>query len=234
MSKIAILRRKVRHDTDVSMSASCMFEDICDMHLDGEDGCWATDEHFAERYDVHEKTVSRWRRELQNNGYLRREPDGDRMLLIPNHKIVVQEQNRSQTTNLSEHNRSETTNSSPQNRGTQRDNNYEGTRESAPAREDGELEKTDSVSGDAPVKIEKAVEIGQMVGVPKRLCREWWLHYDSKGWPFDVRSVSSALRKWKLNDKKFNGASGGGGGGDGASRQLPDDDKDVIHFGSTR
>ena len=99
--------------------------------------------------------------------------------------------------------------------------------QSAPARGEDADENTD-----APVSLKKAVEIGQMIGVSERLCREWWLYYDEKGWPNDVKKVSSALRRWKMNDSKYDS----GGGGDGApsggkSHTERFGDKDVVHFG---
>jgi len=234
---IQALRQQVRHDPDISMSASCVFEDICDLHQKG--ACYATDGHFAEQYDVHEKTAGRWRRELQTHGYLRREPDGDQVLLIPNHKIVgaegnrgdhknvVQEQKDGRGTESSEQNRGRTTDSSPQNRGIHRDIYTPEGSERARARGVDIEENTE-----APVSMERAIEIGQMVGVSERLCREWWLYYDEKGWPKNVKKVPSALRRWKMNDSKFDS----GGGGDGApaggkSHTERFGDQDVVHFG---
>lgn len=220
------LRQAVRHDPDISMSASCMFEDICDMHE--AKGCWATDEHFADRYDVHEETAARWRRELQSSGYLQCEQRGDEVHLIPNNKIVVEQQNDGQATDSLPQKDGSTTNSSQQNRGTQRDKYTHEECESAPAHE-AEIEE----NTDAPVTMEKAIQIGEMVGVAERLCREWWLYYDERGWPHEVHSVPSALRKWKMNDEKF---SDNGGGGDGApaggkSHTERFGDQDVVHFG---
>jgi len=219
------LRRAVRHDNDISMSASCMFEDICDMHE--KNGCWATDEHFAEQYGVHTETAARWRRELQCNGYLQRVQRGDEVHLMPNNKIIAEQQNDCQATDSSSQNDCSKTNSAQQNRGTQRDKYTPEGCEGAPAREVDVEENTD-----APVSMERAIEIGEMVGVTERLCREWWLYYDEKGWPKDVKKVSSALRRWKMNDSKFDT----GGGGDGAptrgkSHTERFGNQDVVHFG---
>ncbi|WP_157942325.1 hypothetical protein [Salinibacter altiplanensis] len=214
-----------------------MFEDICDLHQKG--ACYATDQHFGQQYGVHEKTAGRWRRELQEHGYLRRQPDGDRMLLIPNHKIVGeegnrgdhenvgQEQNRGQRTESFEQNRGQTTNSSPRNRGTQRDKYTPEGCEGAPAQEVDVKENTE-----APVTMERAIQIGEMVGVSERLCREWWLYYDEKGWPNEVKKVPSALRRWKMNDSKFD-SSGSGDGAPAGGKSHTDrfGDQDVVHFG---
>jgi hypothetical protein len=240
-NKIQAIRQQVRHDTDISMSASCIFEDICDLHQ--RDACYATDEHFAEQYGVHEKTAARWRRELQTHGYLRREPDGDQVLLIPNHKIMGEEENRGDHENAVqeqkdghrtesfEQNRGETTNSSPQNRGPQRDKYTPEGCGSARAREVDIEENTE-----APVSMERAIEIGEMIGVSERLSREWWLYYDEKGWPKEVKKVSSALRRWKMNDSKYDSGGGGdgappGGYSSGKSHIEQHGDDPVVHFG---
>jgi len=204
MDDLTPLRQAVRHDSDISMSASCMFEDICDMHEAGE--CWAEDSHFADQYDVHEETVARWRRALVNHGYLREESDGDRRLLVPNNKIVVGQQKECSSTDSSREKDCSTTNSSPQNRCPQSKDIPAEASEGAPARAE-----------EAPISEDKAVEVGQMIGISERLCREWWLYHDEKGWEKNIRNVKSALRRWKMNDRRFNGGTGGGGSGDGAA-----------------
>jgi len=224
------LRRKARRSQKIRTSAAMLLAEICDYHA-LEKGCIAKNSTFADRLGCTERAVRDWLRELKVNGFVAvAEKDGCRLLIprIPDwmewNDDSGAEQGFQDGTSDPENTpleRKERSSEGGKSVPPQRDNNPEGTRERA--REEGE----------APVTMEKAVETGQMVGVSKQLCREWWLHYDSKGWPFEVKSVSSALQKWKLNDKKFNGGSGGTPGGDGASRQLPDD-QDVIHFGSTR
>jgi len=223
----------VRHDDDISMSAACLFADICELHE--MNGCTATDSHWADQYDVHEKTVARWRRELQKHGYVLSGSDGDDRLLTPNHKMTGEEQkdgphreSEGAESRSQPQNDGNSAKSSPQNRGTQRDKYTHEECESAPAHE-AEIEE----NTDAPVTMEKAIQIGEMVGVAERLCREWWLYYDERGWPHEVHSVPSALRKWKMNDEKF---SDNGGGGDGApaggkSHTERFGDQDVVHFG---
>jgi biotin operon repressor len=217
------LRQTVRRDDDLPPIARLLFAEIWQMNeACGE--CYAEDAWLGKQIGAAESTVRKHRLTLRQKGYIKQSKSGGRRYLEPNDVINIDQSDQQQSENIStadqsDQNRSDEVINIDQHRGS---NNPEGTRERA--REEGE----------APVTMEEAVEVGQMVGVPKQLCREWWLHYDSKGWPFEVKSVSSALRKWKLNDQKFNGGSGGTPGGDGASRQLPDDDQDVIHFGSTR
>jgi len=70
-SDLARLRRAVRHDGAVKPAARLLFEDICD--LAARTGtCTASPRHFANVYDVSEKTVERWAKDLERAGYLER------------------------------------------------------------------------------------------------------------------------------------------------------------------
>jgi len=197
------LRRKVRHDEDISMSASALFADVCDMHEDG--GCWAKDQHFASRYDVHEKTAARWRRELQRHGYLRREPDGGRVYLIPNLKLVggpqnhgAAQENEGKEQNRGPQNDGKPTNPSPQNRGTQRDNIPADAQESAGARERGEDEQgTVRESDPDGVRIWAQVTGERPCLATRRDLKEAFGGPDAPRW--DTESFRKAVRDAWLN-----------------------------------
>jgi len=73
----------------------------------------------------------------------------------------------------------------------------------------GEL--THDEKDEPPCSLQEAIETGKKCGVSEELCREWWLHYDARGWPFHVRKVASALKKWKIDDRKYNGEMSGDG-----------------------
>jgi transposase-like protein len=153
-----------------------MFEDICDMHE--KNGCWAEDEHFADRYNVHEETAARWRRELQKAGYLRTRSDGDKRYLEPNNKIVAEPQNRCQTAKTSQQKDGQATKSSQRNRCSQRLSNPAEARESAPAREDDLVRDSDPPAIEVFVEAvgrrpypDEAAEIPTVVGDTMRRLR---------------------------------------------------------------
>lgn len=65
----AIIPSNVRYDSRLCPSAKLMYGEIT--ALSNEKGyCWATNQYFAELYDVSTKTITRWLKELQQYGYI--------------------------------------------------------------------------------------------------------------------------------------------------------------------
>lgn len=171
------------------------------------DGCRAGDKHFATQYGVHEKTVARWRRELQRQGYVIKGHDGENRTLRPNHKIVGREQNCGQRTNSSPQkdgpDHKNVGRSGPQNRGTQRDIKPEGTRERAPAREepgeeDNRTEEKDLIREGDPPGVRVWVQVtGERPTIQDRESLKGYMTEQADRWDPDV--FRDVLREAYLN-----------------------------------
>ena len=71
-SYYAIIPANVRYDKTLCANAKLLYGEITAL-CNQEGYCWAGNEYFAELYDVHEKTVSKWIKQLIDAGYLRAE-----------------------------------------------------------------------------------------------------------------------------------------------------------------
>jgi len=80
--KLRCLRRTVRRDESISNGTARLFAEIVDLHM-MEDGCFAQDTTIAEWLGTTPRTIRRWRRELEEAGYLREEPGEKGRHLIP-------------------------------------------------------------------------------------------------------------------------------------------------------
>lgn len=66
----AIIPACVRYDNTLKPNEKLLYGEIT--ALCNEEGyCWATNEYFAQLYEVHTKTISQWINELKEKGYLR-------------------------------------------------------------------------------------------------------------------------------------------------------------------
>jgi hypothetical protein len=90
---------------------------------------------------------------------------------------------------------SETGKSRPTNTNTYQHEKGTNTESEARARERGE----------APVSLQQATQVAEEEDINQRLAREWWHHYNARGWPYKIHSVSSALKKWEMQEKKMSG-----------------------------
>ena len=81
-AQLRSLRRAVRRDESISNGAARLFAEIVDLHM-MEDGCFAQDTTLAGWLGTTPRTVRRWRRELEETGYLREEPRRKGRHLIP-------------------------------------------------------------------------------------------------------------------------------------------------------
>jgi len=81
-TQICSLRRTVRRDEKISNGAARLFAEVVDLHM-MEDGCFAQDTTLAGWLGTTPRTVRRWRRELEETGYLREEPRRKGRHLIP-------------------------------------------------------------------------------------------------------------------------------------------------------
>jgi hypothetical protein len=81
-AQLRSLRRTVRRDESISNGAARLFAEIVDLHM-MEDGCFAQDTTLAGWLGTTPRTVRRWRRELEETGYLREEPRRKGRHLIP-------------------------------------------------------------------------------------------------------------------------------------------------------
>lgn len=70
----AIIIAPVRYCKDLEPSAKLLYGEISAL-CNQEGYCWATNKHFAELYDVDQKTVSRWIESLREKGFIHVELD---------------------------------------------------------------------------------------------------------------------------------------------------------------
>lgn len=66
----AIIPANVRYDKDISASAKLLYGEITSL-CNQKGFCWATNEYFANLYDVSKETISRWISSLNKKGYLK-------------------------------------------------------------------------------------------------------------------------------------------------------------------
>ena len=65
----AIIPAYVRYDNTLKPNEKLLYGEIT--ALCNEEGyCWATNEYFAQLYEVHSKTISQWINELKEKGYI--------------------------------------------------------------------------------------------------------------------------------------------------------------------
>lgn len=68
-SYYAIIPANVRYDKTLCANAKLLYGEITAL-CNQEGYCWAGNEYFAELYDVHDKTISKWVKQLIDAGYL--------------------------------------------------------------------------------------------------------------------------------------------------------------------
>jgi len=78
-----IVKRQVRRDTSISNGAARLFAEITDLHC-MEQGCFAKDGTLAEWLGCTERTIRRWKRELEAADYLTSEHRNGRRYCVPN------------------------------------------------------------------------------------------------------------------------------------------------------
>lgn len=76
------IRRHARRNTDLASGPVRLFSEIVDLHL-LDDGCFAGDTQLGAWLGVSSRSVRRWRRTLEQHGYINVREDGDRRHLIP-------------------------------------------------------------------------------------------------------------------------------------------------------
>lgn len=64
-----LLPAKVRYDEDLVANAKLLYSEITAL-CNREGYCWATNEYFANLYNVNEKTISRWIKQLKTKGFI--------------------------------------------------------------------------------------------------------------------------------------------------------------------
>lgn len=71
-SYYSIIPATVRYDHNLKANEKLMYGEIT--ALSSKNGyCWAENRYFAELYDVHKITISKWLKNLEDNGYIRTE-----------------------------------------------------------------------------------------------------------------------------------------------------------------
>ena len=71
-SYYSIIPATVRYDHNLKANEKLMYGEIT--ALSSKSGyCWAENRYFAELYDVHKITISKWLKNLEDNGYIRTE-----------------------------------------------------------------------------------------------------------------------------------------------------------------
>ena len=71
-SYYSIIPATVRYDHNLKANEKLMYGEIT--ALASKNGyCWAENRYFAELYDVHKITISKWLKNLEDNGYIRTE-----------------------------------------------------------------------------------------------------------------------------------------------------------------
>lgn len=222
------LRRHVRRTEKVRPTAALLFAEICDFY-ELPEGCKVSNQGFAQRLGCTARSVRNWLSELESCGLISRTEEGGNRYLEPRipswidlntedsgRKIRSTEEGSFQDGSKFRKDASTDRKSRSEEGGkfvpTQRDNIPAEARERARAHEndDSDADVPHHLTDSPPCTMEGAIEKGSMIGVSEKLCKEWWLHYDQKGWPFEVKSITSALRKWKMNDEKFDFGSDGG------------------------
>src|SRR5699024_8968673 len=71
-SYYSVIPATVRYDHNLKANEKLMYGEIT--ALSSKNGyCWAENRYFAELYDVHKITISKWLKNLEDNGYIRTE-----------------------------------------------------------------------------------------------------------------------------------------------------------------
>lgn len=65
----AIIPASIRYDMELIPNAKLLYAEITAL-CTKEGYCWATNEYFANLYNVNEKTITRWLNDLKENGYI--------------------------------------------------------------------------------------------------------------------------------------------------------------------
>lgn len=65
-----IIPAKIRYDNDLSNSQKLFFSELTSL-TQQEGYCWASNNYFAELYDVDTSTISRWVKGLKDKGYIK-------------------------------------------------------------------------------------------------------------------------------------------------------------------
>ena len=68
----SIITAEVRYDNNLTDSEKLLFSELTAL-VNKKGFCWASNNYFAELYDVTKKTISRRLKHLEDNGYIRRE-----------------------------------------------------------------------------------------------------------------------------------------------------------------
>jgi biotin operon repressor len=222
------IQQHVRRDDDLPPMARLLFAEIWQMN-EGDGECYAEDEWLGKQIGAAESTVRRHRLTLRQKGYIKQSKSGGRRYLEPNKMINndQSDQKRSESTCNDDQNdqkRSEEVINSDQHRGS---NNLEGA-STAPAHED-----RDGKPDWAPT-LEDAKRKAEMKApkIPPETVEEWWLYREEHDWDNCGEKWILNLKRWHMNDDKFDP----GGGGDGASSRPSgtqfDPSKDQIRFGA--
>ena len=66
----SILPAKVRYDENLSSSEKLIFSEITAL-INKNGYCWASNDYFAELFNVSKKTISKWINKLSDRGYIK-------------------------------------------------------------------------------------------------------------------------------------------------------------------
>lgn len=223
------LRRWVRRHPDTIGRAGYLFDEICDAH-EMEHGCIVRDETFAAYLGVSTRSVRTWLACLVELGVVRIEEAGGRRLIVPQRppqcapasgpNTGPQQANR--TDGLEDNFRSQLPKSAskPEDNFQDLEDNFQKPLEDnfqhienniyprrgveSRARE-GKADSEGESEFGGP-SLARCMEIGRQVMLPEVDVRQFWTHYEARGWEVrgsPIRSVKAAMMKWKQNRHKY-------------------------------